>query len=299
MGRQSQLVRQRPVPAPGAGELAAGRPRGLAHAHASLSPGAVIPLAPIGVAEHLVGLGDLPETASGVGVPRVGVGMSVVGQAPVRTGDLVVAGARQHLQPEVKPITIAGSSGSHYLSCTLQICAVVVIITLAPQCTTGRACGPAVLRWGPRKEDQKMLMRTDPFREFDRLTQQVFGTAARPRAMPIDAYRKGNAFYVHFDLPGVDPASIDLTVEQDVLAVKAERPPMAADGAEMIVSERPAGTFTRQLFLGETLDADHIEADYNAGVLTLTIPVMEAAKPRKLAITTHEDNKQLSGSAVT
>ena len=106
-----------------------------------------------------------------------------------------------------------------------------------------------------------MLMRTDPFREFDRLTQQVFGTAARPSAMPIDAYRKGNAFYVHFDLPGVDPASIDLTVEQNVLAVKAERPSIAADGAEMIVSERPAGTFTRQLFLGETLDADHIEAD--------------------------------------
>ena len=117
--------------------------------------------------------------------------------------------------------------------------------------------------------------------------------------MPIDAYRKGNAFYVHFDLPGVDPASIDLTVEQNVLAVKAERPSIAADGAEMIVSERPTGTFTRQLFLGETLDADHIEADYNAGVLTLTIPVMEAAKPRKLAITTHEDNKQLSGGFVT
>jgi HSP20 family protein len=144
-----------------------------------------------------------------------------------------------------------------------------------------------------------MLMRTDPFRDLDRLTQQVFGTAVRPSAMPIDAYRKGNAFYVHFDLPGVDPASIDITVEQNVLAVKAERPPIAADGAEMIVSERPAGTFTRQLFLGETLDAEHIQADYNAGVLTLTIPVTEAAKPRKLAITTHEDGKQLSASTVT
>ena len=117
--------------------------------------------------------------------------------------------------------------------------------------------------------------------------------------MPIDAYRNGNAFYVHFDLPGVDPASIDLTVEQNVLAVKAERLSIAADGAEMIVRELPAGTFTRQLFLGETFDADHIEADCNAGVLTLTIPVMEAAKPRKLVITTHEHNKQLRGSAVT
>ena len=85
--------------------------------------------------------------------------------------------------------------------------------------------------------------------------------------MPIDAYRNGNAFYVHFDLPGVDPASIDLTVEQNVLAVKAERLSIAADGAEMIVRELPAGTFTRQLFLGETLDADHIEADCNAGRL--------------------------------
>lgn len=144
-----------------------------------------------------------------------------------------------------------------------------------------------------------MLMRTDPFRELDRLSQQVFGTAARPSAMPIDAYRKGNAFYVHFDLPGVDPASIDLTVEQNVLMVKAERPPTAGTGVEMIVSERPGGTFTRQLFLGETLDTEHIKADYNAGVLTLTIPVVEAAKPRKLSITTHEDNKQLVGSATT
>lgn len=144
-----------------------------------------------------------------------------------------------------------------------------------------------------------MLMRTDPFRELDRLTQQVFGTAARPSAMPIDAYRKGHDFYVHFDLPGVDPESIDLTVEQNVLMVRADRPAIAPDGVEMIVSERPAGTFTRQLFLGETLDPDHIKADYKAGVLTLTIPVLESAKPRKLAITTHEDNKQLAGSAVT
>ena len=144
-----------------------------------------------------------------------------------------------------------------------------------------------------------MLMRTDPFRELDRLSQQVFGTAARPSAMPIDAYRKGNAFYVHFDLPGVDPASIDLTVEQNVLMVRAERPPIASTGVEMIVSERPGGTFTRQLFLGETLDTEHIKADYSAGVLTLTIPVVEAAKPRKLSITTHEDNRQLVGSATT
>jgi len=140
-----------------------------------------------------------------------------------------------------------------------------------------------------------MLMRTDPFRDLDRLTQQVFGTAARPSAMPMDAYRTGTEFYVHFDLPGIDAESIDLTVEQNVLTVRAERRPVSPDGAEMIVSERPVGTFSRQLFLGETLDAERIQADYRAGVLTLTIPVSEAAKPRKLAVTTSDADKQLTG----
>ena len=139
-----------------------------------------------------------------------------------------------------------------------------------------------------------MLMRTDPFRELDRFTQQVFGTAARPAAMPMDAYRDGDTFYVHFDLPGISAESIDLTVEQNVLTVRAERTPVRADDAEMIVAERPYGTFTRQVFLGETLDADHIAADYNAGVLTLSIPVHEQAKPRSIAITGHEDRKKVT-----
>ena len=133
-----------------------------------------------------------------------------------------------------------------------------------------------------------MLMRTDPFRELDRLTQQVFGTAARPAAMPMDAYRQGDSFYIHFDLPGIQPDSIDLTVEQNVLTVRADRVPLQKDDAEMIVSERPYGTFTRQVFLGETLDADKISADYTAGVLTLTIPVHEAAKPRSIQITSSD-----------
>ena len=140
-----------------------------------------------------------------------------------------------------------------------------------------------------------MLMRTDPFRDLDRLTQQVFGTAARPSAMPMDAYRTGTEFHVHFDLPGIDAESIDLTVEQNVLTVRAERRPVSPDGAEMIVGERPVGTFSRQLFLGETLDAERIQADYRSGVLTLTIPVTEAAKPRKLAVTTSNADKQLTG----
>jgi HSP20 family protein len=139
-----------------------------------------------------------------------------------------------------------------------------------------------------------MLMRTDPFRDLDRLTQQVFGTVARPATMPMDAYRKGTAFYVHFDLPGIEPDSIDLTVEQNVLTIRAERPPVSPDDTEMIVSERPSGSFSRQLLLGETLDAEGIAADYHAGVLTLTIPVREAAKPRKLAISNSNSDKQLT-----
>jgi HSP20 family protein len=136
-----------------------------------------------------------------------------------------------------------------------------------------------------------MLMRTDPFRDLDRLTQQVFGTAARPAAMPMDAFRKGDTFYIKLDLPGTTLDAIDLTVEQSVLTVHAGRPGMGSD-VEPLVAERPAGTFTRQVFLGDTLDADHIEADYTAGVLTLSIPVNEAAKPRKVAITS-QDTKQI------
>ncbi|PRX45465.1 HSP20 family protein [Prauserella shujinwangii] len=135
-----------------------------------------------------------------------------------------------------------------------------------------------------------MLMRTDPFREFDRLAQQVFGTAApsgtwsRPNPMPMDAYRSGDEFVVSFDLPGVAPDAIDVDVERNVLTVKAERRPMADKDVEMQVSERPLGVFSRQLFLGESLDTDNIRASYDAGVLTLRIPVAEQAKPRKIAI---------------
>jgi HSP20 family protein len=140
-----------------------------------------------------------------------------------------------------------------------------------------------------------MLMRTDPFRDLDRLTQQVFGTVARPAAMPMDAYRQGDTFYLKLDLPGLAMDAIDLTVEQNVLTVRAERPPTSADGAEMIVAERPAGTFTRQVFLGDTLDPEQMTADYTAGVLTLAIPIHEAAKPRKVEITSH-DAKQIKST---
>src|SRR6201990_1066437 len=134
-----------------------------------------------------------------------------------------------------------------------------------------------------------MLMRTDPFRELDRLSQQVFGgtpgTCARPNAMPMNAWRSGDTFVVAFDLPGVDPDAIELDVERNVLTVKAERrPAVEREQVEMQVAERPLGVFSRQLFLGDTLDTENIAADYEAGVLTLRIPVAERAKPRKIAI---------------
>ncbi len=131
-----------------------------------------------------------------------------------------------------------------------------------------------------------MLMRTDPFRSLDRLAEEVFGTPTRPAAMPIDAYRKGDTFTVQFDLPGVQADSIDLTVEQNMLTVRAQRARATTEGAEWIVGERPQGTFSRQLFLGETLDTERMEAEYLDGVLTIRIPVAESAKPRKVAINT-------------
>jgi len=130
-----------------------------------------------------------------------------------------------------------------------------------------------------------MLMRFDPFRDFDRLTQEALGTSNRPAFMPMDAYRQGDQFVVHFDLPGMDPSSIELTVEKNVLTVSAERRWDAQD-QEFIANERPQGTSSRQLFLGDTLDADHVKAGYDRGVLTVTIPVAEQAKPRKIEITT-------------
>jgi HSP20 family protein len=140
-----------------------------------------------------------------------------------------------------------------------------------------------------------MLMRTDPFRELDRVAQQMLGTWSRPTPMPMDAYRSGDEFVVVFDLPGVDPEAIELTVERNVLTVKAERRPSTPDQqVELQVSERPLGVFSRQLFLGETLDTSRIDAAYEGGVLTLRIPVLEAAKPRRISVAGGEDRKRLN-----
>src|SRR6476619_1899519 len=131
-----------------------------------------------------------------------------------------------------------------------------------------------------------MLMRSDPFREFDRLAQQVLGagTTSRPAVMPMDAWREGDSFRIEFDLPGVAADTLDIDVERNVLTVRAERPARTGDW-EPLASERPTGLFSRQLVLGENLDLERLEAHYADGVLRLAVPVAERAKPRKVQVT--------------
>ena len=130
-----------------------------------------------------------------------------------------------------------------------------------------------------------LLRNTDPFRDFDRLTQQLLGSTNRPAVMPMDAWREGDSFVIELDVPGVSPETIDVDVERNVLTVRAERVPRNGDW-EMLASERAKGAFSRQLVLGDNLDLDRIEADYDAGVLRLVVPVAERAKPRKVEIGT-------------
>jgi HSP20 family protein len=141
-----------------------------------------------------------------------------------------------------------------------------------------------------------MLMRFDPFRELDRdldkVTQQVWGSRRVP-VMPMDAYRRGDAFFVQFDLPDIEPDSVELTVEKNVLTVRAERRFQREEGDEILVTERPQGSFSRQLFLGEGLDTDHIDAHYEAGVLTVKLPVAEQAKPRRVEVKTGDSAKAI------
>jgi HSP20 family protein len=135
-----------------------------------------------------------------------------------------------------------------------------------------------------------MLMRSEPFAEVNRLAQQLFGAPAagtwsHPAAMPADAYRNGDEFVIVFDLPGVDRDSIDIDIERNVLTVRAERRPVdLGENAQATLTERPLGVFSRQMFLGDALNTDAIEATYHNGVLALRIPIAEKAKPRKISI---------------
>ena len=144
-----------------------------------------------------------------------------------------------------------------------------------------------------------MLMRTDPFREFDRIVQQLAGTTgtwSRPATMPMDAYRDGDTYVIALDMPGVSPEAIEIDVERNMLTVKAERrPAVNSDAVQMELSERPLGAFSRQLVLADTLDTERIDASYDAGVLTLRIPIAERAKPRRIAVNGTDASKQISG----
>jgi HSP20 family protein len=130
------------------------------------------------------------------------------------------------------------------------------------------------------------MLRYDPFRDFERLSEQLLGGSARgvPRSFPMDAYCRGDTFHVELDLPGVDPDAIEMTVEQNVLTIRAERRFEPQDDDEIVVSERIQGVFSRQLLLSESLDNDQLEAEYVNGVLRLTIPVAEQAKPRRIEV---------------
>ena len=139
-----------------------------------------------------------------------------------------------------------------------------------------------------------VLTSFDPFfRDFDRLTRRTAG----PRLMPADAFRRGDEFVVHFDMPGVDPASIEVMVDKNVLSVEAERHWSPEEGDRVVLSERPQGRYERKLYLSDNLNTDAVEASYEHGVLSLRIPVSEAAKPRKVQVVTGNGHEFIEASA--
>lgn len=142
-----------------------------------------------------------------------------------------------------------------------------------------------------------MVLRFDPFREIDRLAEQAFAVAGGrvPRGMAMDLYRSGDHYVLLCDLAGVDPGSIDVNVDGTVLTVRAERSARTAEGVQWLAQERPTGTFQRQLTLGEGLDTERIAATYSDGVLTVTIPVAERARPRRIPITAHGGAQVIEG----
>ena len=144
-----------------------------------------------------------------------------------------------------------------------------------------------------------VVTRFDPFRDFDRLAERVLSTASdmgqTMRAMPMDLYRSADHYVLHCDLPGIDPGSVDVGVDGRVLTIRAQRSPRG-DDVEWLTQERPTGTFVRQLTLGSGLDVERIEATYASGVLTLTLPVAEEAKPRRIPVTQVHEQSAISGT---
>jgi len=125
----------------------------------------------------------------------------------------------------------------------------------------------------------------DPFEEMDRMFGQFGGRVRSGGLMPMDAYEKDGVYTLRFDLAGADPDAVDVTVEHGMLTVTAERPVEQTEGVTWLVRERPTGTHSRQIRLGDRLDAGNIEANYDHGVLTVTIPIRPEAKPHKVSVT--------------
>lgn len=144
------------------------------------------------------------------------------------------------------------------------------------------------------------IIRFDPFRDLDRLTEQMMlgGGRGSPRSFPMDAYRRRDQFFVHLDLPGVEADSIELTAENNMLTVSAERRFESEEDDQVVIRERPQGQFTRQLLLGDSLDVDRIEANYENGVLTLSIPVAEQAKPRRISVGNSGEQQTIEGASI-
>ena len=136
------------------------------------------------------------------------------------------------------------------------------------------------------------VMRFDPFRDMERFAQEMLGATRAPRTIPMEAYRRGDQFFVHFDLPGTSPNDVDVTAERNVITVRASRQSPRQEGDELLVDERPHGSFSRQLILGETMDTDRMQATYDQGVLTLMIPVSEQAKPRRIEVAAQPGSPQ-------
>ena len=173
----------------------------------------------------------------------------------------------------------------------------IVSSNIAPESRRSGVSSPQATAGNPGAREAEMTLYFDPFREFDQLTQQIVSGGRSPRSCPMDAYRRGDEFIVHLDLPGADPSSIDVTVERNALTVRAERHFEFREGDELLVSERPQGIFTRQLSLGATIDTDSIGASYEGGVLTLTLAVSEAAKPRKVEVRASGDQRTIEPGA--
>lgn len=141
----------------------------------------------------------------------------------------------------------------------------------------------------------------DPFSELDRLASVLLQSRPGPRVMPVDLYRDGDRYILSADLPGVDPGSVDIDVDGQLLTIRAQRTAARADGAKWLVQERPAGTYLRQFSIGEGVDSANISASYENGVLSLVIPVSERAKPRKVQVVTqnsNDDQGRIEGASI-